>query len=641
MKHRLLYILALLFATLHTFAQTYTYDKLNRLTEVVYENGTTVTYTYDALGNRTSKNVTGSVASKEAYAWLSADGKTLTFCYDNKRSERTGETYNLNTEENNPAWNPEPSYNNPSSVTKVVFESSFADARPTSTYSWFNEFTKLSSITGLEYLNTSEVITMSRMFADCDMLESIDLSHFDTSKVGSMYAMFWSSGVKSLDVSRFDTSNVTDMGFMFCLCGGLKSLNVSNFNTSNVTNMENMFSSLGVEHLDLSNFNTSNVTNMYFMFANNYYLKDIDVSSFNTSNVENFYCMFYQCTSLKVLNVSNFDVSPSSSWYFYVDELFSKCTSLQCLYVSPSMSGLASSACNGVGTEEHPCYIVAPEGFDFGVDTSAGTFAWKGGYFKLGGIGPSLAGDVNGDGAVDVADIATIIDIMAGVGADPISALTADVNGDGTVDVADIASVISIMAGGSITPVDDRQLIVSTVVDGIEYAVYIKQDKDDVRYNADHSPYYRTTITLDVTKNGKTTTYPVDDSPYIGGDYNSQIRSMCINKVTKQIFIFANSSLGYSYALDGYCYVASLNDLSFQRETVFSTSNFGWWPYFSYESGVLRLNHFSFAGYYAMISTRNSDGTWTTERGGYIRPDDFAAQSEQAGRVLIVDGSNE
>ena len=58
-----------------------------------------------------------------------------------------------------------------------------------------------------------------------------------------------------------------------------------------------------------------------------------------------------------------------------------------------------------------------------------------------------LKGDVNGDGTVDVADIAAIISVMAGdVGADSVSARNADVNGDGTVDVADIASVISIMA---------------------------------------------------------------------------------------------------------------------------------------------------------------------------------------------------
>lgn len=61
-------------------------------------------------------------------------------------------------------------------------------------------------------------------------------------------------------------------------------------------------------------------------------------------------------------------------------------------------------------------------------------------------------GDVNGDGSVDVADIAMIIDVMAGnipanilPGTDPY--FVSDVNGDGTVDVADISTVITVMAG--------------------------------------------------------------------------------------------------------------------------------------------------------------------------------------------------
>ena len=57
-------------------------------------------------------------------------------------------------------------------------------------------------------------------------------------------------------------------------------------------------------------------------------------------------------------------------------------------------------------------------------------------------------GDVNSDGSVDVADIATIISVMANGSAGD-SPASADVNGDGTVDVADIASVISIMASKS------------------------------------------------------------------------------------------------------------------------------------------------------------------------------------------------
>lgn len=59
MKQTLFYIILALFATLQTFAQTntYEYDANNRLTKVTYGNGVTVAYSYDALGNRTSKKV--------------------------------------------------------------------------------------------------------------------------------------------------------------------------------------------------------------------------------------------------------------------------------------------------------------------------------------------------------------------------------------------------------------------------------------------------------------------------------------------------------------------------------------------------------------------------------------------------------
>ena len=65
-------------------------------------------------------------------------------------------------------------------------------------------------------------------------------------------------------------------------------------------------------------------------------------------------------------------------------------------------------------------------------------------------FGTRIKGDVNGDGAVDVADIATVIDTMAAgntATAEQISA--ADVNEDTSVDVADIASIIDIMAAGA------------------------------------------------------------------------------------------------------------------------------------------------------------------------------------------------
>ncbi len=65
--------------------------------------------------------------------------------------------------------------------------------------------------------------------------------------------------------------------------------------------------------------------------------------------------------------------------------------------------------------------------------------------------GETVKGDVNGDGVVDVADIATIISVMASLNSQPSTpnTVSADVNGDGVVDVADIAAVINIMASAT------------------------------------------------------------------------------------------------------------------------------------------------------------------------------------------------
>ena len=55
-----------------------------------------------------------------------------------------------------------------------------------------------------------------------------------------------------------------------------------------------------------------------------------------------------------------------------------------------------------------------------------------------------LQGDVNGDMTIDVADIGSVIDVMAGSAS--VSPTEADVNGDGVVDVADIGTIIDQMA---------------------------------------------------------------------------------------------------------------------------------------------------------------------------------------------------
>ena len=76
-------------------------------------------------------------------------------------------------------------------ITKVVFEPSFAEARPKSTAQWFARFSSLTNIEGMqEYLNTSEVTQMQSMFNSCSNLTMLDLTGFNTANVTQMQNMF-------------------------------------------------------------------------------------------------------------------------------------------------------------------------------------------------------------------------------------------------------------------------------------------------------------------------------------------------------------------------------------------------------------------------------------------------------------------
>ncbi|MBP3827960.1 MAG: leucine-rich repeat protein [Prevotella sp.] len=91
-------ITALLFATLQTFAQTYEYDDNNRLTKVTYPNGATVSYTYDVLGNRLSKTVTGGEETNDStFKATTAEGVEVTYKIINEE-EKTCQVFASNSQ---------------------------------------------------------------------------------------------------------------------------------------------------------------------------------------------------------------------------------------------------------------------------------------------------------------------------------------------------------------------------------------------------------------------------------------------------------------------------------------------------------------------------------------------------------------
>ena len=298
--------------------------------------------------DKTYAKTAGGYFRDKAYdnrPWVKYADGTLTFRCGYKKTLGENE-YELNSGKNQPKWY---TYNN--NISRVVFEASFANARPTSCYAWFQNFKNLTQIAGIENLNTENVTSMRDMFNGCSSLTSLDLTNFNTAKV-------------------------TDMKLLFANCSALESLDLSMFNTENVTSMPSMFNgATNLKTLNVSNFNTEKVNNMGHMFANCPNLTSLDLSSFNTKGVE------------------------------YVDNIFKNCSNLTTIYASENFafgSGLKNGADMFLGCDKLKGFIEYNKNTD--TDKNNSKFAnYKTGYFtnlvgkngdeKIGAVGEILTAE--------------------------------------------------------------------------------------------------------------------------------------------------------------------------------------------------------------------------------------------------------
>ena len=284
--------------------------------------GEVVVWTKGNATDKTYAKIEGGYFSRAIPRVKYADG-TLTFFLASK--ETLGENeygiYGLGAK---PDWvwkNP-----NVTKVTKVVFDPAFANARPTNCYAWFQGYVNLTSIEGIEYLNTSQVTDMHNMFSECSHLQTTDFSGFDTRKV-------------------------KDMSYMFHNCGSLKSLDISNFNTSEVTDMRGMFEScIGLTSLDLSHLNTSKVSVMASMFQSCINLLSVNLSGWDTRNVISMTRMFKRCHSLKTFDLSGFDTREKTCT---MGDMFNTCKELTTIFVSDKFA--VGTGATGDGTMFQGC----------------------------------------------------------------------------------------------------------------------------------------------------------------------------------------------------------------------------------------------------------------------------------------------
>ena len=198
----------------------------------------------------------------------------------------------------------------------------------------FKDFSKTTTIEGLENLDSGEVTDMQNMFSGMSSLQALDISSWDTSNVITM-ANFLNgdSSLNKVNLTNLDTSKVEIMSQMFYFCRNLQELDLSNFDTNSVTNMSYMFYGMSnIQKIDLSSLDTSNVTNMSYMFAEMTRLETLTFgANFVTSNVNDMSQMFYSCSNLQGLDLSNFDTKNVNSF----NSMFSGTKNIQSITFGP------------------------------------------------------------------------------------------------------------------------------------------------------------------------------------------------------------------------------------------------------------------------------------------------------------------
>ena len=440
-------------------------------------------------------------AFTEAYACYTPDNTTLTFYYDNQRFSRPGTTYDLNTDENSVGWHRDGTYEN---VTKVVFDPSFADARPTTTFDWFLDMTNLESITGMSYLSTNEVTNMVWMFRGCAKLTSLDLSSFNTFKVTKMSYMFYDCGnLQTIYASSsWSTAAVINSEGMFWNCtslvGGQGTTYSSDHNDATYAHLDGGPSNPGYfsdknSPMAYACYTSSNTT-LTFYYDNQRYSRTGTTYNLNMKYVYDRPAWYNDGTCHNVTKVvfdpSFADARPTTTYYWFclmenlqsvtgmeylktsevtnMSDMFNNCTGLTSL----DLSGFNTANVTDMFRMFYNCYNLRTIYVGRGWNTTAVTSSinmFNNCTSLVGGQGTtydanhvnkdyahidggtsnpgyftdknaSLRGDVNGDGSVNISDVTALIDLLLGGGT--ISNPAADCNQDSSVNISDVTALI-------------------------------------------------------------------------------------------------------------------------------------------------------------------------------------------------------
>ena len=171
--------------------------------------------------------ISANAVEKKVYSYYNSSTKTLTFTYDDQYDSRSNvEYYTGSSDRRFSGYETE--------VTSIVVDQSletlhraswarlfYAGGSGTTEY----HLSKVTSITGLQYIKTDLATDLTGMFNGLESIESIDVSTFNTSKVISTSWVFGScKKLKTINLGDMDITALTNTTFMFGYCNALEKI---------------------------------------------------------------------------------------------------------------------------------------------------------------------------------------------------------------------------------------------------------------------------------------------------------------------------------------------------------------------------------------------------------------------------------